>query len=67
MMTTEQLQTESALSLLVKAKEHVKTAANILTMHGVADQASMTILAVLDAIDRAHVEVQLRGNANGQS
>lgn len=63
-MTSIALQTESALSLLEAAKRHVSTAAKILTMHGETDEASMKTIAVLDAIDRARSEIELRNRAS---
>ncbi len=64
-MTTSSLQAESALSLLGRAKADVTTAAKILTMHGETDEASMRTMAVLDALDSARREIELREQARG--
>lgn len=64
-MTTTNIEIEAALRLLGRAKENVSTAAKILTMHGESDEASMRTIAVLDAIDTARREIELRERATG--
>lgn len=60
-MVTEQ----RALSYLDSAKYHATAAAKILTARGETDEAAMKTVAVLDAIDAARTEIEVRAKANG--
>jgi hypothetical protein len=59
MATTDRV----ALANLATAKRLVADAAKILTAQGETDEASMKTIAVIDAIDRARREVELRQRA----
>jgi len=53
-----------ALSLLDSAKRDVATAAKCLTRAGETDEAAMSTLAVLDKIDAARQQIELRAKAS---